>query len=131
MTFGTVCRHARRRGGIAAPRYALRQARSGSNAAMRPSLLAIAQLTVSLAACKGEAPTAQAPGATGESASAAQSQADVAFAALSKRYLDQALAFSPVAATQIGDHRFDSELDDLSAEGRARSAGFARKVLAE
>ena len=98
---------------------------------MRPSLLAIAVLAATLAACKGEAPATQAPAAAGESATAAQSQADIAFTALSRRYLDQALAFSPVAATQIGDHRFDAELDDFSAEARAGSNEFARKILAE
>ena len=37
---------------------------------------------------------------------------DVAFEAVSKRYLDEMMALTPVNATSLGDHRFDSELDD-------------------
>jgi uncharacterized protein (DUF885 family) len=97
---------------------------------MRRSLPAIAVLAVALAACSGHA--ASEPAATAAVVQAAsQSQADIAFAALSRRYLDEALAFSPVAATQIGDHRFDAELDDMSAAGRARATAFARAILAE
>jgi uncharacterized protein (DUF885 family) len=36
-----------------------------------------------------------------------------------------------VTATQIGDHRFDAELDDLSAEGRQRGLEFSRGMLAD
>jgi len=99
---------------------------------MRPSLLAIALLTVSLAACRGEAPP---PAATPPAADAGEttpaSQSDAAFADLSGRYLDQSLALSPVAATQIGDHRFDAELDDVGEEGRRKAVEFNRRFLAE
>lgn len=96
---------------------------------MRRRLPAIALLALALAACGGNTPGGAAA-TPGESATM-QSQADLAFAALSKRYLDEALAFSPVSATQIGDHRFDAEVDDMSAEGRARATAFARAMLAE
>lgn len=57
--------------------------------------------------------------------------ADAAFSHLSKRWLDGAMRLSPVSATQTGDHRFDGELDDLSAEGRAKSLRFSGDILAE
>jgi uncharacterized protein (DUF885 family) len=96
---------------------------------MRRNLLAIALLALALAACGGNTPGGAAASPAGSAAM--QSQADIAFAALSKRYLDEALAFAPVAATQIGDHRFDAEVDDMSDQGRARAAAFARAMLAE
>ena len=97
---------------------------------MRTSLLAAALLTASLAACKGEAPTPPAADPAASAASAA-SEADTAFADLSKRWLEGWLPLNPVAATQIGDHRFDSEIDDLSAAGRQTSLDFSKKLLAE
>jgi len=57
--------------------------------------------------------------------------ADARFADLSKRWLDGSLALSPVNATQQGDHRFDGELDDLSAAGMAKATAFDRTMLAE
>jgi uncharacterized protein (DUF885 family) len=56
---------------------------------------------------------------------------DAMFAALSMRWLDEGMRLSPVAATQTGDHRFDSELDDLSAAGRAAGIAFAKATLKE
>ena len=64
-------------------------------------------------------------------ASAATGQADARFDALSKRYVEEFGRYAPVSATQLGDHRFDSELDDLSAAGRARTLAWTRGVLAE
>lgn len=69
--------------------------------------------------------------ATQTSASVAASAADKQFTDLSAQWLDGAMRLSPVSATQIGDHRFDSELDDLSAKGRARSLTFSRDILAK
>lgn len=99
---------------------------------MRHSLLALALLT-SLAACqKTDAPApGDAPAATAATAAAADVQADARFADLSKRALEGWLQLSPVSATQIGEHRYDSEIDDLSAEGRKKSLEFSRKMLAE
>ena len=56
---------------------------------------------------------------------------DAMFAALSMRWLDEGMRLAPVAATQTGDHRFDSELDDLSATGRAASIAFSKATLKE
>jgi uncharacterized protein (DUF885 family) len=55
--------------------------------------------------------------------------ADAAYATLSKRWMDGWMKLNPVAATQLGDHRFDDQLDDLSAAGRARLRDFSRSVL--
>lgn len=62
---------------------------------------------------------------------AAASPGDAAFAALGKRYLDEFGRFAPVSATPLGEHRFDTELDDLSAEGRARALAWAKGLLAD
>ena len=56
---------------------------------------------------------------------------DADFADLSKRWLDAMARFSPVSATQLGDHRFDGQIDDLSAKGRAAAAASTRRFLAE
>ena len=97
---------------------------------MRHSLLALALLT-SLAACqKAEAPAA--PVATDTPAAAIDTAAaDAAFADLSKRALDGWLQLSPVGATQIGEHKYDAEIDDLSDAGRQKSVDFGKKILAE
>ncbi len=65
------------------------------------------------------------------SAAPATSDADAEFADLSARWLDGAMRLSPVGATQTGDHRFDTQLDDLSAAGRAKSLAFSQQMLAE
>ncbi|MEJ2789755.1 MULTISPECIES: DUF885 domain-containing protein [unclassified Pseudoxanthomonas] len=97
---------------------------------MRKTLLAAA-LLASLAACqKSEAPTAG-PGADTAAATADTAKADAAFADLSKRALDGWLQLSPVSATQIGEHRYDGELDDLSATGRQKNLDFSKKILGE
>ena len=57
--------------------------------------------------------------------------ADARFAALSQRYVDELGQYSPVSATQLGDHRFDGALDDLSAAGRARSLAWVKDMLGE
>lgn len=99
---------------------------------MRRSLLALA-LLASLAAChKAETPTAPAAPADDSTATATgASQADTAFADLSQRALDGWFQLSPVSATQTGEHRYDGELDDLSAEGRQKALDFSKKILAE
>lgn len=99
---------------------------------MRLTPLAIALLTATLAACTGGG-TGTAPASADKAAATAASEAalDAKFADLSKRWLDGFLALNPVGATQQGDHRFDAELDDLSAAGRAKYVDFAKKTLAE
>ncbi len=98
---------------------------------MRLAPLAIAVLTVAIAACNGQradttaATTDQAPPAMVDAA------VEATFAALSKRWLDGSLKLNPINATQQGDHRFDSEIDDLSEAGRKRAVEFSRGMLAE
>ena len=96
---------------------------------MRHSLLAAAVLTALLAACQPQAPTA--PEGKDRPATAAPSQADTQFAALSKRWLEGWLRLNPVNATQVGEHRFDSDLDDLGEAGRKAVTDFSRRTLAE
>jgi uncharacterized protein (DUF885 family) len=59
----------------------------------------------------------------------AQSSADRAFERLSARWLDQSMRLAPSSATGLGDHRFDSRLDDVSARGRAATLRFMRQTL--
>ena len=97
---------------------------------MRASLPALALLTVALAACNAPAP--ESPAKTTTSAAAVDTTAaDAKFADLSKRWLDGWMRLNPVSATQLGDHRFDREVDALSAAGRQRSIDFNDKLLAE
>ncbi|MGA0602076.1 DUF885 domain-containing protein [Caulobacter sp. KR2-114] len=49
---------------------------------------------------------------------------------IAHEWLDTADRLSPVGATQIGDHRFDAELDDLSAPARASGVAELRGLLA-
>jgi uncharacterized protein (DUF885 family) len=58
------------------------------------------------------------------------SAADVAFEALSQRYFDEVLALEPVAATTLGEHRYDDKLDDVSAAGREQRLTVERELLA-
>ncbi len=96
---------------------------------MRPHLLALA-LVAALAGCQpADAPTnASTPAASQQAGDAA---VDAAFADLSKRALDIWMQLSPVSATQIGDHRYDSELDDLSAAGQQKTLAAYKALLGE
>ncbi|WP_049419176.1 DUF885 domain-containing protein, partial [Stenotrophomonas maltophilia] len=48
-----------------------------------------------------------------------------------KAHLDTWMQLSPVSATQIGDHRYDSELDDLSAAGQQKTLAAYKALLGE
>ena len=50
-----------------------------------------------------------------------------AFEALAAHYVDQWPALSPVNATSLGDHRFDHQVDDVSAEARQRTLLFLKE----
>ncbi|WP_282295193.1 DUF885 domain-containing protein [Stenotrophomonas sp. PS02289] len=96
---------------------------------MRQHLLALA-LIAALGGCQqADAPTA--PTGTEAAATAGDAAADAAFADLSKRALDTWMQLSPVSATQIGDHRFDSEIDDLSAAGQQKTLAAYKGLLAD
>lgn len=54
---------------------------------------------------------------------------DQAFDELAKAYIDEFPALHPVSATQLGDHRFDGQLDEVSVEDRQREIDFCRRYL--
>jgi uncharacterized protein (DUF885 family) len=78
-------------------------------------------LAALFAGCAPTPPRATAP--------AGPSAADAAFDALARRYFDEVVALAPVNATGLGDHRFDGELDDVSANARAQSVSLEREML--
>ena len=99
---------------------------------MRHSLLAVAVLTAALAGCNREATApASADPAVAAAAQAYADSVNAGFATLSKRYLDESMRLSPISATQIGDHRYDSELDDLSAAGQQKTVAAYKALLGE
>lgn len=99
---------------------------------MSRSLLALSlAISVVLVGCNAQAPQPAEKPAPPAVVQAPAPDFDGQFADLSKRWLDGAFRLSPVSATQAGDHRFDAELDDLSAEGRQRGLDFSKGMLAE
>ena len=93
---------------------------------MRTTLLA-ATLIAALAGCQPSTP----PAAGDTTTATTPSAADAAFAEFSQRVLQQWMALSPVSATQIGDHRYDTRLDDVSAAGIAATAKATQALLDE
>lgn len=85
-------------------------------------LLAIALL--------GAAPMSPAAAAPPAAAAAAASQ-NARFDAFANRVVDQWLQLDPVGATQLGEHRYDDQLPDVSATGRAARRVAAQAALAE
>ncbi len=57
--------------------------------------------------------------------------AEVEFGRLADRIVDQVLAVDPVAATWLGDHRFDGELPDRSAAAVAAAVRAIDSAVAE
>jgi uncharacterized protein (DUF885 family) len=83
-----------------------------------PALLATAALVTAsapLVAARSEAPAS--PG-------------EAAFARLSARYIEGLAKLSPTYATTLGDHRYDDQLPDVSAKGRAAGLAFDHEMLA-
>lgn len=54
--------------------------------------------------------------------------ADVVFGAIGRVYLEGLIALNPVAATGLGDHRYDDRLPDFSADGLAKADRFMADV---
>src|SRR5215475_11453035 len=46
-----------------------------------------------------------------------------------RAYLDKSFRLQPLHATEMGDHRFDAQLEDLSPAGRARWLDLTRATL--
>lgn len=53
------------------------------------------------------------------------------FEDIAHRYLNDMLPLTPVAATALGEHRYDAMLDDVSPDGYGRRTGLARELLAQ
>ena len=98
---------------------------------MHKTLLATALLAAGLAACANAPATAASGDTVPATEAAAMSPADAKFSDLSRRWLDGWLALNPVNATQVGDHRFDDQLDQLDAPGRQRVVDFSKAMLGE
>ena len=54
---------------------------------------------------------------------------DPEFKKLASRYIEEFTALSPVRATELGDHRYDSRLDEVSPPARDRQIRFCRSWL--
>ena len=61
----------------------------------------------------------------------AQSTEDKQLNAFFKNYLEEYFRQQPFQATSLGDHRFDSQLDDISPKARAGWLALARRALDE
>lgn len=64
-------------------------------------------------------------------ATAAATSEDARFQAFGDRIVDEVLKLNPVYATQLGDHRYDAMMPDVSSAGRAAQRAFAERSLAE
>jgi uncharacterized protein (DUF885 family) len=58
-------------------------------------------------------------------------EADAKLESFFKSYLDENFRLRPLEATRLGDHRFDSQLEELAPEARAKWLELTRKTLAE
>jgi uncharacterized protein (DUF885 family) len=58
-------------------------------------------------------------------------EADARLESFFKAYLDESFQLRPLEATRLGDHRFDSQLEDLTPDARAKWLEQTRKTLAE
>jgi uncharacterized protein (DUF885 family) len=56
---------------------------------------------------------------------------DTKLAAYFKSYLDQHFQLQPATATELGDHRFDAQLEDVTPEARGHWLELTRRTLAE
>ena len=92
----------------------------------RATIFVFAAVMASVAGCAlMSPPTPTPPPPQGPTAT------DRAFEAISKRYLDEMTALTPVNATSLGEHRFDGELDDVSPKGYERRVALAHELLGE
>ena len=91
----------------------------------RATIFIFAAVMAGLAGCAAAPPPAAPAAPPGPTAT------DVAFEAISQRYLDEMMALTPVNATSLGDHRFDDQLDDVSTTGYDRRASLAHELLAQ
>jgi len=83
----------------------------------------IGLLAGAMAGCTVHPPAPPAP--------AQPSAADMSFDEISNRYLHDMLALTPVAATALGEHRYDGMLDDVSVAGNERRTALAHELLTQ
>ncbi|MDP6543234.1 MAG: DUF885 domain-containing protein [Phycisphaerae bacterium] len=103
---------------------------------MRLKVWRLAILAAALIGC-GQAPSADPGGgekATGKTDPHQQQEQAMKvenqkFEALGKEYLDRVPALSPIRATRLGDHRFDAEVDQVTAEARGKKLHLYRQWL--
>ena len=62
---------------------------------------------------------------------AAATSEDARFEAFGDRVVDEFMKLNPVYATQLGEHRYDALMPDVSATGRATVRSFAERALSE
>jgi uncharacterized protein (DUF885 family) len=79
----------------------------------------------------GTAAVAAPASAVASKPSAVEASEDARFAAFGDRMVDEVLKMNPTGATQLGEHRYDAQLPDVSAAGRAKQRAFAERSLAE
>ena len=65
----------------------------------------------------------------GNAAPVTAQEADAKLEAVFKSYLDDYFRLRPMEATRLGDHRFDSQLEELTPEARAKWLEHTRKTL--
>ncbi len=68
---------------------------------------------------------------SGPPPSALSATADASYEHVARRYMNEMLALDPVGASQLGDQRFDGQINDASSAGRARAVAVARSLLAD
>ena len=56
-------------------------------------------------------------------------EADIKLAGFFRSYLESDFQLSPLLASRLGDHRFDSLLDDLSSAARKKRSDLVRSTL--
>jgi uncharacterized protein (DUF885 family) len=94
---------------------------------MRKHALVAILMAALLAACN---PPAPAPEPTpSEQTASPESEANAKFNEVSADWIEGRMRLSPLYATAIGDHRFDGEIDDLSADGRRALTEFSQQML--
>ena len=62
--------------------------------------------------------------------SAEPSPMDIQFQQLADQYIAEFVALSPIQATGLGDHRFDAQLDDVSASAHEQQVARVRSWIA-
>ncbi|MDQ6611047.1 MAG: DUF885 domain-containing protein, partial [Gemmatimonadota bacterium] len=91
-------------------------------------------VVVLLAACSSDKAPSNTAGSNAKTPSGSASPADSSFVALTHQIIDSLLRHKPSLATDLGIHRFDGDVEDMSKTGQAAAAqslkGFRAQVVA-